>query len=112
MENSRSGDTLEGPLKRDEEQDKGEKQGVVEGSDSSDPILSPAALFPGDSGGGDGGFGFGVGARPADASVMATLKARGDYWIERFFCKGRICRFLCWTAKSQGEGDAAANRCE
>lgn len=79
VENSRSGDTLEGPLKRDEEQEKGEKQEVVEGSDSGDPILSPSARVHGDSGGGDGGFGFGVRARPADASVMATLKARDGY---------------------------------
>ncbi|CBJ27220.1 Zinc finger FYVE domain-containing protein [Ectocarpus siliculosus] len=80
VENSRSGDTLEGPLKRDEEQEKGEKQGVVEGSDSGDPILSPSARLHGDSGGGDGGFGFGVRARPADASVMATLKDL-DPWV-------------------------------
>lgn len=76
VENSRSGDGAGGPSTGGEEEEEGGEELAAVGTSS----LSPPVRVYGSDGGVD--VGFGVRARPAQASVMATLKARSELkWL-------------------------------
>lgn len=91
VENSRSGAKDGGSAKGDgeEEEEGGEALGAGDAgaTDTTSLFSSPRPH------GSDAGFGvgFGVRARPAEASVMATLKARGEMRLMRVDCSTQGC---------------------
>lgn len=87
VENSRSGAKDEGSMRDDEERGGEEGEGALVEGDAGAADTASLSSSPRPHGSeASVGAGFGIRARPAEASVMATLKARGAKWLIRVGC--------------------------